>query len=117
MRLAMLSRRGFLFSASGPLVAGLYAQLFILDEPPPDDVLHHPLSELTLLTSEWALNVPLPQAPDVAVAFLRLSTDCMGFAQGLAIHRNSPMGEIACGSAWNKDPAEGVIGVQTGPLW
>jgi hypothetical protein len=22
-----------------------------------------------------------------------------------------------CGSAWKKDPAEGVIGVQTGPLW
>ncbi|HEV7263306.1 MAG TPA: hypothetical protein VGN83_00055 [Falsiroseomonas sp.] len=22
-----------------------------------------------------------------------------------------------CGSAWNKDPAEGVIGVRTGPLW
>ena len=24
---------------------------------------------------------------------------------------------LACGKAWNKDPAEGVIGVQTGPLW
>jgi hypothetical protein len=24
---------------------------------------------------------------------------------------------VECGSAWNKDPAEGVIGVQTGPPW
>lgn len=23
--------------------------------------------------------------------------------------------EVGCGSAWKKDPAEGVIGVQTGP--
>jgi hypothetical protein len=30
---------------------------------------------------------------------------------------DSVSGASSCGSAWNKDPAEGVIGVQTGPLW
>lgn len=90
----MLHRRGFLLSVSGPLVLGLYGEMFVLDDPPVDEVLYHPLSELTLVTTEWARRVPSPQQPDVVVAFLRLSTACHDFAQGVAIHLNAPAGDI-----------------------
>jgi hypothetical protein len=90
----MLRRRGFLFGASAPLVLCLYEEMFVLDDPPVDAVRHHPLSELTLLTSDWARRVTLPQDPALAVAFLRLSTACHDFAQGVALHLNAMQGDL-----------------------
>jgi hypothetical protein len=90
----MLRRRGLLLGVSGPLVLCLYREMFVLDDPPVDAVLHHPLSELTLLTSDWAGRIPAPQDPALTVAFLRLSTACHDFAQGVALHLNAMQDDI-----------------------
>ncbi len=62
------------------------AQAGDLDDPPID----HPLWRLVKTVEAWANNRPLPRSPEITVAFLRLSTGCHRFAQGVSLYIESP---------------------------
>ncbi len=92
----MMHRRPFLASLLG-LAAARHALAGDLDEPAPDAALWR----LVEAVERWGQGRPSPAPPDLTAAFLRLSTACHRFAQGLAIYLNS----------WNDDTRAAQAGL------